>query len=151
MTKNNDIKQIHDLIERYFDATATEAEERRLKQILATTKLLTPQIEEAKAVFSFYAASKAKAVPKRSKRFSMPRIAAAIAFVAVTATAATLLFHENKSENHCIAYVGRVEITDQDRVLSLMAGDLQSFGQAAENIEDDINNELSILAGELTL
>lgn len=151
MKQNNDIRQIHQLIERYFDATTTEAEERQLRHLLATTKFLTPEIEQARAVIGFYAASKEINQKKRKRTINLPRIAAAVVIAAVSATAATLFFSGNETENRCIAYVGGVEITDQDHVLSIMHEDLQLFEDAADNIEADLDNELSILAGELTL
>lgn len=151
MKQINDIRQIHELIERYFEATATETEERQLRHLLATTKFLTPEIEQARAVIGFYAASKEVNQKKRKRTINLPRIAAAVAIAAVSATAGTLFFSGNETENRCIAYVGGVEITDQARILSIMHEDLQLLGDAADNIETELDNELSIIAGELTL
>lgn len=59
MTRN---EHIHLLIERYFEATATAAEERELKHILADPTIdATAEVEEARAVMGYTAISKAVA------------------------------------------------------------------------------------------
>jgi len=153
MKTYNDINRIHELIGRYFDASASEAEERELKQALASTKLLTAEIEEARAVLGYYAVSK-KATAKRRRITTMPRtvaasIAAAIAIAATIAT--TLMMRDNEIENRCIAYVNGVEITDQEHVMSIISDNFRSLGDTAGSVETEIESQLSTIAAELTL
>ena len=59
-TSIDELRHIHELIDRYFNAETSEAEELRLKNILATTSYSSPEIDEAKAVLGYFAMSRGK-------------------------------------------------------------------------------------------
>ena len=151
MNDYNDIKRIHTLIERYFEATASEAEERELRTALSRTKLLSPEIEEARAVLGYFVATRHESQSSHSRRPRHFAAAAAIAAIAISAAAIALSDGGRETDNRCIAYVGGTTITDNQRVMSMISADLQTLGDAAGSIENDIESQFSILAEEITL
>ena len=98
-----DIKRLHTLIVRYFDATATEDEEAELRRGLADTSLSSPEIEEARAVLGFFVTE--SRLPRRSRQQSVWfRIAAAIALAAVCGTVLLNSGGNDRTDNdRCVA------------------------------------------------
>lgn len=149
-----DINRLHELIERYFDATATEAEEAEMRRGLADMSLNSPRIDEARAVTGFFAVERQRqrraAAPRQTVHW--PRIAAAIAVAAVCGAALlTIPRHSDAEPDRCVAYVGDTEITDSQEVLAIMRSNLDELGEASADMRDDVNSQLSILATELSL
>ncbi len=136
------------LISRYFDATATEAEEAELRRALANTTLSSPEIDSARAVMGFYAASRRRQC-RRSGSLHLRAAAAAIAVAAVCGVA--LLAHFDSIDNRCIAYIGGKPTTDTDRVLAMMQTDLSTIADASQSLHDDIDSQLSSIAAALSL
>ncbi|WP_308245077.1 hypothetical protein [uncultured Prevotella sp.] len=78
-------KDIHNLIERYFDATLSIKEEALLKQLLAETQEDTEDIREAKATMGLFAtkrkiSNKVLADKTPKKKWNKLKYAAAIVF-----------------------------------------------------------------------
>lgn len=78
-------KDIHNLIERYFDATLCIKEEALLKQLLAETQEDTEDIREAKATMGLFAtkrkiSNKVLADKTPKKKWNKLKYAAAIVF-----------------------------------------------------------------------
>lgn len=147
-----DINRLHELIDRYFDATATEAEEAELLRGLADPTLTSPRIEEARAVAGFFAVERSHRSRQRIRTPRWPKMAAAIAAAAVCGTALlTLPNHENSEPDRCVAYVGGTEITDSREVLAIMRSNLDDLGEASADVRSDIDAQLSIFATELSL
>ena len=146
-----DIKRLHTLIVRYFDATATEDEEAELRRGLADTSLSSPEIEVARAVLGFFVTE--SRLPRRSRQQSVWfRIAAAIALAAVCGTVLLNSGGNDRTDNdRCVAYIGDTEITDNHKVMAMMRSELNDFGEASADMRDDIDDQLSILAAELSL
>ncbi len=143
-TKETDINYLYRLIERYFDATASEGEERELRRLLASTRLESPEIEQARAVLGFYAAGR---TPRVRRRLRLPAAAAA-AVVVVAGIGAAALFgpwRAGGQANQCVAYVGSTEITDSHRVMAMMQSELAEMSRASESVRADVASELSIL------
>ena len=140
-----DIKRLNQLIDRYFDATATEAEERELRLTLASTPLSSEKIDEARAVMGYFAASRKAEVNKASRRGSWFRAAAAIAVAAVCGTAILTYRPNDKVTDLCVAYIGETEITDSHAVLSMMRSDLAEIGEASQSVQTDVASQLSTL------
>lgn len=137
----SDIKRIHYLVDRYFDATATDAEERELRRALTVTKCRSEKINEARAVMGYFAIG--HTAPRRRLGI-MPRVAAAAVAAVVCGAAATLAFRQTNADR-CVAYVGHTEITDSHRILAMMHSDLAMMGKASQSLQTDVASELSTL------
>ena len=137
----SDIRRIDLLIDRYFEAEATEAEERELRLALAATKCRSAKIDEARAVMGYLAIGRNEA--RRRRIFTLPRVAAVAAVCA--AVALPLMQRADSGADRCVAYVGRTEITDSRRVLQMMHSDLALMGEASQSLESDVASQLSTL------
>lgn len=147
-----EIKRLHELIDRYFDATATEAEERELYEALASTELSSDQIDEARAVAGFFACGRNKRRKANKRRVWL----SAAASVAVAAVCGAAIFaagpsSDSSSSNRCIAYIGNEEITDTHTVLAMMQNDLADINAATCSLRTDAQTELAAIAKELSL
>ena len=104
----SDIRRIDLLIDRYFEAETTEAEERELRLALAATKCRSAKIDEARAVLGYLAIGRNEA--RRRRIFTLPHVAAAAAVAAVCAAVALpLMQRADSGADRCVAYVGRTE------------------------------------------
>ena len=142
----SDIRRIDLLIDRYFEAEATEAEERELRLALAATKCRSAKIDEARAVLGYLAIGRNEA--RRPRIFTLPHVAAAAAVAAAAVCAAValpLMQRADSDADRCVAYVGRTEITDSRRVLQMMHSDLALMGEASQSLESDVTSQLSTL------
>jgi hypothetical protein len=151
---DHDIKRLHRLIERYFDATATSVEEAELRRRLTDTSLTSPEIEEARAVMGFFVAGRSR--KKASRRYHLPagwqRAAAAVAIAAVCGIAMLKMpGRDADMADRCVAYVGSTEVTDNRMVLAMMRSELNDLGEASAEVHNDIGGQLSIFANELSL
>lgn len=139
----SDIRRIDLLIDRYFEAEATEAEERELRLALAATKCRSAKIDEARAVLGYLAIGRNEA--RRRRIFTLPRVAAAAVAAVCAAVALPLMQRADSGADRCVAYVGRTEITDSRRVLQMMQSDLALMGEASQSLESDVASQLSTL------
>ncbi len=148
MKRNEDIGYIHQLIERYFDATADLDEERELRALLAKVNASTPLIEEARAVIGFAAVERNLNRKKRTGRVTAVRWMSMAASVAVALAVGTVLMlrSQDRVVDRCIAYNGLNENTDVDMVMSLMGDQLQIIDDAAAMFEADVTGQLGAIA-----
>ena len=153
-SETTEIRRLHSLIDRYFDATATEDEERELMKALASTDLSTEKIEEARAVAGFYAVGRAKERRrmKPASHRNWQRAAASVA-VALVCGAAILFFsgHSDVSPDRCIAYIGEETITDSQMVLAMMQSDLDEINEVTQSLRADANAEISSFSDMFSL
>ena len=118
------------LVERYFEAETTEAEEAALRRFLCTPQGGAPRYDEVRAVMGFLAVGRsqqASAVPQKKGRSirlqTLGRIAAAVIVAVGVGLAA---WHtQSKPTEVCIAYVDGRESTDREAVIALMTGTMQ--------------------------
>lgn len=118
------------LVERYFEAETTEAEEAALRRFLCTLQGSAPRYDEVRAVMGFLAVGRsqqAPAVPQKKGRSirlqTLGRIAAAVIVAVGVGLAA---WHtQSQSTEVYIAYVDGREITDREAVIALMTGTMQ--------------------------
>lgn len=152
----NELKYIENLVNRYFAAETSIVEERELRQLLATTKVSSPLIDEARAVMGYVAMSPDSARARNTRhRFHWISAAASVGILLITGG---LLFASRKvqTETHYIAYVNSVAITDPESV-RMMALETLSKALGADTemsqtpikelnstalIENDINNQI---------
>ncbi len=141
----SDIKRLHQLIDRYFDATATDAEEHELLLTLATTRLSSEKIDEARAVMGYFAVSRNVVAKKSAGGRSWLRIAAAIAVAVVCGTALLTYRPSDDVADQCVAFIGETEITDSHTVLAMMRSDLSEIYEASQSVQTDVVSQLSTL------
>ena len=144
-SNKTDIKRLNQLIDRYFDATATEAEERELRLTLATTPLSSEKIDEARAVMGYFAAGRRDGATRRRRKSQWLRAAAAVAAAAVCGGALLTFISDGHTPNQCVAYIGETEITDSHAVLAMMRSDLAEIGEASQSVQTDVASKLSTL------
>lgn len=133
------------LIERYFEATATKAEETRLRAILADPHTpATPEVEEARAVMGYTTLQKAIARPTEQPRHKMPwrTIASIAASVAVVAAIGFHFSANGGSQPEATIYAqGKISHSTDD-ALAIMDRQLGALGRSTENntVNDILDN-----------
>lgn len=150
-------KELHILIERYFAAETSIAEERQLRKVLASHSApvgTDSLIDEAKAVMSVPAVigeplpATSSRPTRKTLRFAAPvwwQSAAAVAIIAVLATG---IIHINRStpRGECVAYLNGREISDRDAVMNMMFNDLSEMEAASASLQHEISDDFSDIA-----
>lgn len=166
---NIDLSRLLDLIERYYDCSLSDEEERSLRHTVATTTLSHPAIDEARALMGFRrpaataqtaGVTDAKATPEASATRKSSRHAfsfrSAISIAAAAAVLITLAVNFLRPSEGigdygqtCIAYVNGTRITDEDDVIRLIAEDMSEFDdgsqEAAESFRDELDDVADII------
>ncbi|MDT3366523.1 MAG: hypothetical protein LIQ26_04525 [Bacteroidota bacterium] len=143
MNRNNEYYL--ELVERWFDAETSEAEEKELKRFLATTE--DPAFDEARAAFGYLAASSLRAEAPVSAtpafgryRWLVPAMGMAaglaIAFIAGRYTAPVEVVPV--SNGSCVSYVHGVEVADEDFAVATMENTLQDLFSAVPDPRTDL-------------
>lgn len=133
------------LIERYFEATATKAEEARLRAILADPDTpATPEVEEARAVMGYTTLQKTIARPAEQPRHKMPwhTIASIAASVAVIAAIGFHFSTNGGTHPEATIYAqGKISHSTDD-ALAIMDRQLGALGRSTENntVNDILDN-----------
>ncbi len=139
-------RELHDLINRYFNGETTLDEERTLRRALAHPPHDAPEsdslADEARAVMGFSLSAPAR----KTKR--MPPLWRSVAAVAVAAITATTIVVGNISthEPRYVAYLNGEKIADSNAVMNLMLSDLHEMGEASASLESDIAGDLNEMA-----
>ncbi len=141
--------ELHNLIERYFNADTSLEEERLLRRELATgiNNPDDPVIQEACAVMGLHVIRRKPAAISR-KTVSPPiwrNVAAVAVAIAVTGSLLSGVIRQ-QSTGECVAYVNGQRISDRDAVMNLMFSDLNEMEEASNCIEASITNELHEIA-----
>ncbi len=109
------------LLERYYDGTTTNEEERLIRIFLASTAADGGQFDADRAVMGFFCA-------KRSKRHST-KVPKWIPIAAASIIAAAVLWtYGNQTTPDYIAYVNGVKYTNKHFVMSQMEQTMQTVG-----------------------
>lgn len=120
------------LIQRYFDATATAGEEKRLRTILADPATeRTPAVEEARAVMGYTAVASAVIRPRRSSR----RWVAAASVAASVAVVVLIGWHSLSAadDNTAVIYANGRVIHSTEQAIDIMTAQLGAIGEAAKD------------------
>lgn len=150
-------KELHLLIERYFEAETSIAEERELRKALASHSApvgTDPLIDEAKAVMGVTAvisepqSAISARPPRKTRRLAHPvwwQSAAAVAIIAILVTG---IIHINRSapRGECVAYLNGREISDRDAVMNMMFSDLSEMEAASASLQNEISDDFSDIA-----
>lgn len=158
-------KDIHKLIESYFDCILSEQEEQQLKQMLATTEEDTADVREAKAVLGVFAMERkfSKGTPILHSALTFPSAAdrwfsiqhsqilryaaAAIAIFAIVFGG--MKYAEYQNDNACVMFVNGEKISNENIVLAQMLGQMDDISEAAEYNDQTMSNQLDDMASVL--
>lgn len=160
-------RDIHKLIDAYFDCTLSEQEEQWLKRMLATTDEDTADVREAKAVLGVFAMERklSQGTPIRNSALTSPSasfpgfailhhrkriVRYAVAAVAVFAIIiGGMKYVEYKEDNTCVMYVNGEKISNENIVLAQMMGQMDDIGEAADHNDQTMLNQLDDIASVL--
>lgn len=143
------LQEIEQMVEGYFNCELTEQQEQELKQELASTRLSSSIIDEARATMGFMsvgmeAERRRQMDNRRQARRKWVAVAASIAIVAVVGGGLLTLQNRQRltSSDLCVAWVGGNEVTGDDDVMRLVHSDLRSFSDASSPASQNISQQL---------
>ena len=127
------LQEWEELVERYFDALTTEAEEQELKCFLCSPEAVGSVFDEARAVMGFLKVGQTlNKQNRKSSSFNYWKVAAI--FCGVMLGGATLWHTWDKMQNVCEAYVYGAKYTEVAIVMSQMQHSLDKMNGVEENI-----------------
>ena len=144
------ITQLETMISRYFDCDLSDAEERQLREALATTSLSSNAIDEARFTMGFLSIGMEQHQErKRNSTLKKTwRIAAAAASIILVAGIGTY-FLITRPSNECYAYVNGKKVTGDEQVMSLVKNDMSCLSDASTSIENGMMEQLSSMGEAL--
>lgn len=153
-------EELHNLIERYFDADLTSREEQELLELLLHDDGDDPEVREAIAVLAAVKAhpmnssdsSHRKRTGLNSKsrwiRNSINRWSGAVAAILVLITVGVTIF--NRSEKHpdgdIIAYMDGVKVEDRTQIINIITSQLEDIEKASEDFSSEVAGDLEELS-----
>ncbi len=140
-------QELERLIERYFDGMTTVEEEKALRSHLAHCPWSSQAIDEARMVMGYFAAhgDQQRQHTSSGTRQRIIGIAASIAVILAVGTYA--IWHLQRPSDVCIAYVDGHVIQSDEKVLSMIADDMDMMDNAA----NAMTHQLSSLGEALEL
>ena len=133
------IQEWEELVERYFDALTTDAEEQELKSCLLSPEAVDKVFDEAKAVMGFLKVG--QSLHQKKASHSIKHYWKAAAIVCAIVGSATIWNVSNRMQNVCAAYIYGTKCTEVAMVLSQMKHSLDKVNYPAEN--DIVETQLS--------
>lgn len=141
------------LVERYFDATATDDEERALRRFLASLAGAHPRYDGVRAVMGYLvtarrrheAATPVRPQARRTFGTRLRHAAAAAAVLAVLGGAAGVVHW--RVQNVCVAYAGGRRLTDREDVMQQARASLRAMQRPVD--VPDIEEQLGDMFGTL--
>ena len=142
-----DQAELEQLINRYFDGKTSVQEEQMLRETLADCPWSSELIDEARFTMGYFIAHRKaeRQTSKKSYRRQVIGIAASIAII--IAAGGYALWHQQQSDDICIAYVNGRVVQDNDKVMTLVANDLSKM----DNASNAMTNQLTSLSEALEL
>lgn len=158
---NKDSQYWRSLEQRYFDATATDEEERLLMHFAATTT--DPAFRELQAVLGFVCAERqpVKAARRKGQWRTFRRAAAAVLFLGMVGGAAfriaTLtptstsplpepaVAMNTEPDEDLVAYVAGQRITDEALIIAMVNSTLQEMNEDTDIAEEQLRDMLETL------
>ena len=134
-------QELEQLIQRYFDATTTSAEETLLRRELARPEAQAPSADEARAVLGLFAAQRKRHTARRHSRSRIWAAAAGVALL-LAAGGSFVAQRDAATQASYIAYVDGDVITDSQHVLDMMRSDLDDLRDASVSVDDAIAADL---------
>lgn len=141
-------KELHILIERYFDGDTSVTEERRLLDALLSHPPGDREVDEALAVMGF-ARVVVPAEMTARRLFKRIMTAAAVVLLVISAAGAFFLTTSQSSapQSECYAYVGGERIEDKNQIESIMKIQMCDMGDAADEVEKQLAEDLGDFKG----
>ncbi len=137
----NDTEYILSQLELYYDCRLTDAEESRLRLLVARSASTHPEIERARAIMGFRR-------PRRrvytGRRYAATVAAASLVLLVVAGI--WWLKGSPMTPDSCFAYSGGVYISDESEVLDLLAQNLSEFGGDIEDADQSMASDLQEFA-----
>ena len=135
-----DQAELEQLINSYFDGKTSVQEEQMLRETLADCPWSSELIDEARFTMGYFIAHRKaeQQTSKKSYRRQVIGIAASIAII--FAAGGYALWHQQQSDDICIAYVNGRVVQDNDKVMTLVANDLSKMDNAANAMTDQLSS-----------
>ena len=140
-----DVKQIQELLDKYFEGETSLQEEQILKDYFLNTADIPAEWYSAKAMFTGFCSNKevtSRTIIVRKKGISLKRIAAAVAVVALLSVSVALFVPKEK-EIYC--YVNGKPVTDYElalkhaeRAFGIMEKEISKPAQSLDLIEKEV-------------
>ncbi len=152
------LPELLELIERFYDCSLSDEEERQLRLTISSTTYSHPSIDEAKALMGFRrpdASTRTTAIPTRQtdRHSNRPNIRITLSIAAALALLLTLGSNiadrpipNSGSDGKCIAYANGKCITDESDVIRLLTEDLREFDDAVDDSDRSFADELGDIA-----
>jgi hypothetical protein len=142
-----DQAELEQLINRYFDGKTSVQEEQMLRETLADCPWSSEVIDEARFTMGYFIAHRKAEQQTSKKSYSRQVIGIAASIAIIIAAGGYALWHQQQSDDICIAYVNGRVVQDNDKVMTLVANDLSKMDNAA----NAMTNQLSSLSEALEL
>ena len=140
-----DVKQIQELLDKYFEGETSLQEEQILKDYFLSTADIPAEWYSAKAMFTGFCSNKevtSRTVIVKKKGMPLKRIAAAVAVVALLSVSVALFVPKEK-EIYC--YVNGKPVTDYElalkhaeRAFGIMEKEISKPAQSLDLIEKEV-------------
>ncbi len=144
---DTDLKLLLEDIDRYFDCSLSDEQERLLRRRLAATRHVHPAIDEARMLMGFYRQER-----RHSPYFRGRMIAAVAGIAAAVAVVFALGWKMHKGQpdpmagDVCLAYSGGQIITDEDAVIAIVAETMSEVHNGVFTANSDLRDDVSIIA-----
>lgn len=136
----NDTEYILSQVELYYDCRLSDAEESRLRILVARSTSNHPEIERLRAMMGFRR-------PRRRKNHRLYSITSAAACLTLLVAAGVWWMNaQSETVGTSFAYSGGVYISDENEVLDLLAQNLSEFGGDIELADQTMETELQEFA-----
>lgn len=137
----NSKSELERLIDRYFDGETSLQEEHQLRQAITACPWHSEKIEEARVVMGYFAAHRQhqRQLITKGTRQRFIGIAATIALV--LSVGGYVLWHRADATNNvCIAYVNGEVVHNDDKVMTMIANDINLIDKAADGMAEQLSS-----------
>jgi hypothetical protein len=143
----SDQAELEQLINRYFDGETSVQEEQMLREALADCPWSSETIDEARFTMGYFALHRQEAQRTLKMNYRRQLIGIAASIAVILAVGGYALWHHQRPNDVCIAYVNGMVVEDNDQVMALVASDMSNM----DNATDAMTNQLSSLGEALEL
>lgn len=148
---SNDTAALRALALAYFDGTATEDQEARLRARLRYTPATgDPDVEAARAVMGFVCREQLRRSARRRPTAARPhgRFPAFLAGAAAAAALAVVALPgllQGQADGDCRAFVGGRQVDDHALVMNLVQDDWQEISDAQQDVQESVDSQLATM------
>ena len=132
--------ELEQLIDRYFDGETNVQEEQALREALADCSWSSDVIDEARFTMGYFAAHRQEQ-QRQMARVSRRRVIGIAASITILlAIGGFALWHQQQTDNMCIAYVNGQIINDDQAVMAIVKNDLNNIADASQVMIDQLSS-----------